>query len=45
MIKINLMKEQLYEYLDQTNALFHYRFQFCCIVVIVMMFVLSFIYG
>jgi len=45
MIKINLINEQLYEYLDQTNALFHYRFQFCCIVVIVIKSVLSFIYG
>jgi hypothetical protein len=45
MIRINLVKEERYENWDQANAWFHHRFQFCCIVVIVLMFVVFFIYG
>jgi hypothetical protein len=45
MIRINLIKEDLFDNWDQANARFHHRLQFCCMVVIVLMFVLLFIYG
>jgi hypothetical protein len=45
MICINLVKEERYDNWDRANARFHNRFQFCCIVVMAMMFVLLFIYG
>ena len=45
MIRINLVNEERYEDWSDANKRFHNRLQFCCMVVIVLMFVLMFIYG
>ena len=44
MMKINLLKEELDDFWDEANARFHHRFQLWCLIGIVLIIVLGFIY-
>ena len=44
MMRINLLKEDFDDIWDEANARFHHRFQLWCLIGIVLIIVLGFIY-
>ena len=44
MMRINLLSEELVDIWDEANARFHHRFQLLCLIGIVLIIVLGFIY-